>query len=308
MGSYFRDKMIHIAYLDCQVRDDVSGQVVIYLCETDTEDTFMRCPYRGEYSTLEDHEKIAQAKVRSIYILDHSQSFYTRQLRLYCRISSTKRMPGTFQIGFSEVNGVKSSWDPDTRTARIQRTEAAFIHDLAAGFVCYDETMFFGFVILVYFPHKSSFTTRLSGIAISFKPANWPFKDWLKQVQENLSSAHIKETESSATTEVESSYWENSSSGSSKEVKVQVHLRTEVVLNQTIYSLQMEFVEREFMEREFVKRKSVEEEFEERKLVKRSSIEREHILLASAEGRLVSHRKWLPPKEKEVENLLRFSD
>jgi hypothetical protein len=238
-GAYFRGKMIYTAYLDCQQEDNISKRIGMYICETDTKGIFIRCKFLGNYVTLELSTKAAEAVVRSIYIQCHTHSFYTRKPRLYCRISPTGNIASAFKIANSKINGLNSSWNSENQTMRIEKTEAAFTHDLAAGFVCYNEVISSGFVILVYFPHKSSFTTRLSGIDISFQPANWPFQDWLKSVRHNLSSAHVKETAPVATTEVVSDGYLPRLPIARK---IRVRLGTEELMNQTAYVLDVEFI------------------------------------------------------------------
>ena len=191
--TYNSSKLIYLGFLDCQVENDFSRQIGIFLHESDIPGIYIRCTYRESSSMKLDVKRALEAEVRSIYIQDRSRSFYSHRPGLFCRLKLTSPETVLFDVKMAEVRGIKASLDSETLTARIERTPKAFSYDVAAGFVCFNTIIRNGFIVILYFPHKTSTVTELGGIEIHAKPEDWAFDEWLSSCLKNLSSAHIQE-------------------------------------------------------------------------------------------------------------------
>jgi hypothetical protein len=243
-GVFNGSQPVYLGILNCHRENDFSRQIGIYLCATDTPDTktFVRCKCRSSYHGTIYVEKVPTAEVRSIYIQNHSRVFYKPQPGLIVQVSSNMQDEFGYQVAPAKVRGMKVLWSASLNTARIERTVNAFSHDIATSFVFYKPKTSEGFIVVIYFPHKASTSTELAAIRLVSKPDDWPFDDWLQKTLNDLSSNNIQETYATA----DKSYFPEAipRHGEFSKQGYSVKLRSKVVLNQTVYTLQIDLKDR----------------------------------------------------------------
>lgn len=239
-GAFHGSQPVYLGILNCHRENDFSRQIGIYLCATDTPDTktFVRCKYRASYHGTIYVGKVSEADVRSIYIQNHARVFYKQQPGLIVQVSTNMQDEFGYQLAPAKVRGMKVSWSASSNTARIERTLNAFSHDIAVSFVLYKPKTSEGLIVVVYFPPKVSTITELAAIRLVSKPDDWPFEDWLQKTLDDLSSNNIQET----CTMGDKSYVSEVilRKGEFSEQVYSAELRSKVVLNQTVYTLQVD--------------------------------------------------------------------
>ena len=239
-GAYHGSQPIYLGLLNCHYENEFSQQIGIHLCLADTTDTktFIRCKYRSSYGSSVPTEEILM-KTHPIYIQNHSRTFYRRRPGLILQVSSNLQDVLEYRLAQAKVRGVKASWSPSSKTARIERTVDAVLHDIAAGFVFYRPKTSEGFIIVVYFPHRIYTNTELAGIKVIFKPHNWPYEDWLSKTLNDLSSNNLQETWA----KVDNPYLVKVRVGHEKSSEYHAfsaELQSKVILNQTVHTLLVE--------------------------------------------------------------------
>ena len=192
--AYHGGYKICIALLQCQYAGDYTKQVTISMCETDTQDVYARCPYRGSYVGAMEVDAAQQAKFRTIYIESPWQRSYQRKQEAVIQLSYAEALWKPVQICPAE--GVLAQWTEKSKTLRLQRSATAYSHDMAAGFVFQrlkDQCSKCRFLVVAYFPYKSSVTTKITGVKMYQPESDWDWDDWVQRATEDLSSVHVQE-------------------------------------------------------------------------------------------------------------------
>jgi hypothetical protein len=233
-SAYFGGHEIHMVLLQCQYRDDFTKQLVMYLRDTNTPHVFARCSYRGAYLGHIHVNRVPQAIAQPLYIESPWMALYDRPREAICLLTCD----ASLEILVARAKGVDVSWNPTSSSLRLKRTDASFTHDMAAGFVFSGidgSARSFNFLVVLYFPPRSSVTTQLGGVKIYDKPDYWSAEEWIAKASNDLSLVHIQE---SITTQVTSTS-RCCIAGGSAAVLVSARLEMMSVLNQQTYALQV---------------------------------------------------------------------